>query len=163
MEKITESNYQKELENYVKKSPETIKSSVGSSYSLLHEFSRVIVIPLIRQKEITISTVELTTCGLITDLLTGYSGASHFFVLGMTPYSNEMKVKLGIPRKELSFGGYGVASPEAAKKLAQLIMNYSGSDIGLAETGLISSSELKARRTKKKLVKYMLLSLQKIE
>jgi PncC family amidohydrolase len=105
---------------------------------------------LIHQKNLTIATVELTTCGLISDLLTGSSGASHIFILGMTPYSNDMKIKLGIPNEDLSFKGYGVVSPEIAKKLSQRIRDYSGAKIGLAETGLITSSKLEERKTKKK-------------
>ncbi|MFX1515187.1 MAG: CinA family protein [Promethearchaeota archaeon] len=120
------------------------------AYALLHQYTKESIIPLIHKKGVTIATVELTTCGLISDLLTGSSGASHIFLLGMTPYSNEMKIKLGIPREDLSFKGYGVASIEIAKHLAQRIQDYSGAKIGLAETGLITSSELDKRRTEKK-------------
>ena len=61
-----------------------------------------------------------------------------------------MKIKLGISREDLLFKGYGVASPEIAKQLAQRIQDYSGAKIGLAETGLITSSELEKRKTEKK-------------
>lgn len=150
MEPITKINFIKELQETIGKTFVQRKPSYTLSYSLLHEYTEDIIIPLVRQKKVTIAAVELTTCGLISDLLTSSNGASHFFILGMTPYSNEMKIKLGIQQEELSFGGYGVASFEAAKDLAQRIKDYSGAKIGLAETGLISSSELKKRRTKKK-------------
>lgn len=150
MEPITKINFIKELQETIGKSFEQMKPSYMMSYGLLHEYARDIIFSLIRPKNLTIATVELTTCGLISDLLTSISGASQFFILGMTPYSNEMKIKLGIQPEDLSFGGYGVASPEAARDLAQRIKDYSGAIIGLAETGLITSSELKKRRTKKK-------------
>ncbi len=142
-------NFLKELQTSIGKPFEQVEPSLASSYGWLHEFARNSIIPLIKQKNITVATVELTTCGLITDLLTGSSGASHYFILGMIPYSNEMKIKLGLPGKELSYGGYGVVSIEAAKELAQHVIEYSGAKIGIAETGLLTSSELKKRRTSK--------------
>ncbi|MFX0122368.1 MAG: CinA family protein [Candidatus Hodarchaeota archaeon] len=146
MEPINQPNFVNELQEII---GEKIQSTYAMAYGLLHHYTKEIVIPLIHQKNLTIATVELTTCGLISDLLTGSSGASHIFILGMTPYSNEMKIKLGIGREDLSFGGYGVASPEIAKQLSQRIRDYSGAKIGLAETGLLASSELTKRRTVK--------------
>lgn len=150
MEPISKINFVKELQELIGKSFEDVLPSFAMSYELLHEYSKNNIIPLIRQKNLTIATVELTTCGLISDLLTSNSGASHFFILGITPYSNDMKIKLGIRREELSFEGYGVVSPESAKDLALRIRDYSGAKIGIAETGLLTSSELEKRRTNKK-------------
>ncbi|MHA2246419.1 MAG: CinA family protein [Candidatus Hodarchaeales archaeon] len=150
MGQITKINFVKELKRIIGKPFEDAQPSFTMSYGLLHKYSRNNIIPLIRLKNVTIATVELTTCGLLSDLLTGGSGASHFFILGMTPYSNEMKIKLGIRRDELSFEGYGVVSPESAKDLSQRIRDYSGAKVGIAETGILTSSELGKRRTKKK-------------
>ncbi len=149
MEPNIEINFLKEIQTSIGKPFVQIEPSLASSYGLLHEFARNSIIPVIKHKKITVATVELTTCGLITDLLTGSSGASHYFILGMIPYSNEMKIKLGLPSKELSYGGYGVASTEAAKDLARHVIEYSGAKIGIAETGLLASSELEKRRTSK--------------
>ncbi|MHA2203937.1 MAG: CinA family protein [Candidatus Hodarchaeales archaeon] len=148
MEPINQPNFVKKLQEILGEAFEP-KSTYIKSYGLLHEYAKRKIIPLIHQKDLTIATVELTTCGLISDLLTGSSGASDIFILGMTPYSNEMKIKLGIRREDLSFGGHGVASPETAKQLSQRIRDYSGANIGLAETGLITSSVLRKRRTEK--------------
>jgi len=149
MEPINQPKFIIELQDIIE-SAKQIQETIAMSYGLLHQYTKEFIIPLIHQKGLTIATVELTTCGLISDLLTGSSGASHIFILGMTPYSNEMKIKLGISREDLTFKGYGVASPEIAKQLAQRIRDYSGAKIGLAETGLITSSELEKRRTEKK-------------
>ena len=144
METITRIKYIEELEIKISE-----QKKVQSSYSLLNSYTYQFILPLIRKKGVTISIVELTTCGLLSDLLTSVSGASKYFIMGMTPYSNEMKIKLGFPEKELHYGGYGVVSKQAAETLAKCILEYSGSDIGIAETGLLTSSELKARRTQK--------------
>ncbi|MFW9906841.1 MAG: CinA family protein [Candidatus Thorarchaeota archaeon] len=148
MDQNNQPNFIRELQTIIRE-PKQVENTYPMSYGLLHRYAKEIIIPILHQKDLTIATVELTTCGLISDLLTGSSGASHIFILGMTPYSNEMKIKLGIPREDLSFKGYGVASPEIAKQLSQRIRDYSGARLGLAETGLITSSELKKKRTQK--------------
>jgi PncC family amidohydrolase len=150
MDPNNQPNFIRELQKIISEPTERIENTYSMSYGLLHLYAKERIIPLIHQKNLTIATVELTTCGLISDLLTGSSGASHIFILGMTPYSNDMKIKLGIPNEDLSFKGYGVVSPEIAKKLSQRIRDYSGAKIGLAETGLITSSKLEERKTKKK-------------
>ena len=150
MEPIIQPNFIKELQEIIGNTAKPMENTYVTAYGLLHQYTKETIIPLIHKKGVTIATVELTTCGLISDLITGSSGASHIFLLGMTPYSNEMKIKLGIPREDLSFKGFGVASIEIAKQLAQRIQDYSGAKIGIAETGLITSSELERRRTEKK-------------
>ena len=144
MEKITRINYIEEIEAKIGKEKKSLPS-----YSLLHSYVQKKIIPLIIKKDITVSTVELTTCGLLSDLLTGISGATNYFIMGMIPYSNEMKIKMGFPKHELLYGGHGVVSKQAAESLAKSILEYSGADIGIAETGLLTSSELRKRRTQK--------------
>jgi nicotinamide-nucleotide amidase len=147
METITRIKYIDELEAKIGK--EKKQSQDISSYNLLHSYTRKIIKPLIIKKNVKVSTVELTTCGLLSDLLTSTSGASNYFIIGMIPYSNEMKIKIGFPKKELLYGGYGVVSKQAAETLARSILVYSGADVGIAETGLLTSSELKKKRTQK--------------
>ena len=147
METITRIKYIEEIE--AKMGNEKKQSQDISSYNLLHSYTQKKIIPLIIKKEIKVSTVELTTCGLLSDLLTGTSGASNYFIMGMIPYSNEMKIRIGFPKKELLYGGYGVVSKQAAETLARCVLVYSDADIGIAETGLLTSSELKRKRTQK--------------
>ena len=108
------------------------------------------IIPLIQQKEITIAIVELTTCGLLSDLLTGLSDASQFYIMGIVPYHTKMKLLLNVPHTLLNHGGPGTVSIETARALAAKIKEITGAKIGLAETGLLSSTELLKKRTKKK-------------
>jgi nicotinamide-nucleotide amidase len=120
-----------------------------TTYELLHKYSQAIIIPKLIEQGATISTVELTTCGLLTDLLTGVSGASKYFLLGIIPYSSDMKIKFGISPEYLNHVGPGTVSTRTAIALAHEVRIYSKSTIGLAETGMLPS-ELKKRRTEKK-------------
>ncbi len=83
---------------------------------------------------LTVATAEATTGGLIGHLLTGIPGSSAVFVIGVAPYWNEVKVRLGVPEAVLR--EHGAVSAEAAEALAIAVRNWSGADIGLAETGI---------------------------
>ena len=92
-------------------------------YSYLHQFCQVFLIPELIKQGATISVVELTTCGLLTDVLTGASGASNYFMLGITPYNSDMKIKLGISPELLSHEGSGTVSTPTAIALAHLAID----------------------------------------
>jgi len=126
-----------------------ISTNNCESYMLLHQFCQKFIIPVLINQKATISIVELTTCGLLSDILTGESGASRYFLMGITPYSSDMKIKLGISPELLKHEGSGTVSTSTAIALAQRVRVYSKSTIGLAETGMLPS-DLKKRRTQKK-------------
>ena len=88
----------------------------------------------LKAKGLTVATAEATTGGLIGHLLTGIPGSSAVFVTGVAPYWNEVKVRLGVPEAVLR--EHGAVSAEAAEALAIAVRNWSGADIGLAETGI---------------------------
>ena len=119
------------------------------SYLLLHQYCKEFIIPELIKQRATISVVELTTCGLLTDILTGISGASKYFLLGITPYNSDMKLKFGISSELLKHEGSGTVSTPTAIALARRVREYSKSTIGLAETGMLPS-DLNKRRTQKK-------------
>jgi len=147
---ISTTDYINELKNVLGYEKKVEERSPGSSYRLLRDFCEKKVIPNIIEKNVTIATVETTTCGLLSDLLTGVSGASHYFVLGIVPYSKDSKVKLGVPNKMLTHEGPGTVSMETAVELSTRIREFSGAKVGIAETGLLQSKELANRKTKKK-------------
>ncbi|MCH7485260.1 MAG: CinA family protein, partial [Chloroflexi bacterium] len=88
----------------------------------------------LKAKGLTVATAEATTGGLIGHQITGVPGSSSVFVIGVAPYWNEVKVRLGVPKAVLR--EHGAISAEAAEALATAVRNWSGADIGLAETGI---------------------------
>ena len=88
----------------------------------------------LKAKGLTVATAEATTGGLIGHQLTAVSGSSSVFVIGVAPYWHEVKVRLGVPEAVLR--EHGAVSAEAAEALATAVRNWSGADIGLAETGI---------------------------
>ena len=88
----------------------------------------------LKAKGLTVATAEATTGGLIGHQITAVPGSSSVFVIGVAPYWNEVKVRLGVPESVLR--EHGAVSAATAEELAIAVRNWSGADIGLAETGI---------------------------
>lgn len=67
----------------------------------------------------------------------------------MVPYSTEVKEKLGVSPSLLNHGGPGTVSRDTAQAMAEYVRSFSQADIGIAETGLLTSSSLATKRTTK--------------
>ncbi len=93
-----------------------------------------IILNLIK-KNITISTVESCTGGLIANTLTKQSGVSKIFSVGLICYSNKAKIKyLGICKKTL--GKYGAVSAEIAEEMVDKLFKNERTKICISTTGI---------------------------
>lgn len=124
-------------------------SFIGFGYELLLRYMNIKIIPLLQEKEITVACVELTTCGLLSELLTCVPGSSSFFKMGLCPYSTDMKLKFGVPSPFLNHGGPGTVSIETAKFLAKKVALDASASLGIAETGMLPS-DFSGKRTIKR-------------
>ena len=87
------------------------------------------------KNNITISTAESCTGGMIASKLISYSGISKVFLEGVITYSNEAKIKrLGV--KEKTLNKYGAVSEQTAKEMAEGIARESLSYASIATTGI---------------------------
>lgn len=94
-----------------------------------------VVSGLFRKKGVTVSIAESCTGGLIAKRLTDVAGSSAYFLEGAVTYANDAKIKrLGVSRELLE--KEGAVSAAAAMAMARGIRAASGSDIGLAVTGI---------------------------
>lgn len=83
----------------------------------------------------TLATAESCTGGLIGHRLTNISGSSDYFLEGAVTYSNEAKQnRLGVDPALIET--HGAVSEPVAKAMAEGIRQKSGSDFGLAVTGI---------------------------
>jgi nicotinamide-nucleotide amidase len=90
---------------------------------------------LLRQKSLTIGTVESATGGLISHLITNVSGSSDYFKGSVTAYANETKTKvIGVKAETLK--KYGSVSPQVAEEMAAGGRNVLKVDICVADTGI---------------------------
>ena len=93
------------------------------------------LIALLKKNNMTISTAESCTGGLIAKSITDMSGASEVFGYGFVTYANEAKMKLlGVWEDALS--EYGAVSETVAVLMSRGARRVSGSDIAVSVTGI---------------------------
>ncbi len=90
---------------------------------------------VLRSRSITLSLAESCTGGRASALMTSVSGASEVFLGGVVSYANAVKTSfLGVPEPLLL--GHGAVSVEVAAAMAEGVRASTGSDIGVAITGI---------------------------
>jgi nicotinamide-nucleotide amidase len=90
---------------------------------------------LLKKKKWTLAVAESCTGGLIGHRLTNVSGSSEYFLEGAVTYSNTAKqIRLGVDPALIE--AHGAVSEEVATAMAEGIRQKSGSDFGLAVTGI---------------------------
>ena len=87
------------------------------------------------QRNLTLSTAESCTGGLLGHLITNVPGASRYYLGGVISYSNEIKTSiLGV--SESTIERFGAVSRECAVEMASGVRQIFGADIGVATTGI---------------------------
>ena len=95
---------------------------------------------MLREPRLTLAVAESLTSGNVQAYLGRISGASEFFLGGITAYTLEQKVKLlGVDREEAERAN--CVSAEIAEELARGAASSFGSDLALATTGYAEPSE----------------------
>lgn len=90
---------------------------------------------LLRQKGLTLGTVESATGGLISHLITNVPGSSDYYKGSITAYSNEIKIRvMGV--KADTIKRYGAVSSQTAEEMAAGGRRVLGADICLSDTGI---------------------------
>ncbi len=89
----------------------------------------------LKEKNLTISTAESCTGGLLGAAFTQEPGSSRFYLGGVVSYSNSLKQGLlGVSEKNLKL--FGAVSEAVAKEMAEGIRNKTGSDLAISTTGI---------------------------
>ena len=89
----------------------------------------------LKQNNLTISTAESCTGGMIASAITNVSGASGFFGTGVVTYANEAKIKLVGVKKD-TLDKYGAVSEQTAKEMAEGVLKLGEADVSVAVTGI---------------------------
>lgn len=90
-------------------------------------------------RRLTISTMESCTSGTVASLLTDTEGASAVLKGAFITYSNEAKIKCGVPAAIIE--EYGVYSPQTAAAMAQACAAAYHADIGIGITGSFGNAD----------------------
>ncbi len=94
-----------------------------------------ILLKLLEDRNLTISTAESCTGGMLSSLLTNIPGSSKSYLGSIVSYANKVKINtLGVDAKTIE--QYGAVSKETALEMAINCRKKIGSDIALAITGI---------------------------
>ena len=89
---------------------------------------------MLRAPRLTLAVAESVTCGRVQARVGEVSGASNFFLGGITAYSIDQKVAhLGVKRAAAK--KVNCVSAEIAEQMARGVCELFGSDLGVATTG----------------------------
>lgn len=95
-----------------------------------------VVAKLLTERDLKIAVAESCTGGLISSRLTNIAGSSKYFERGVITYSNAAKVEILKVDEDL-IQDKGAVSLDVARQMAEGIKAISGTDIGLAVTGIM--------------------------
>jgi nicotinamide-nucleotide amidase len=93
------------------------------------------VLQLAISKGLKIATAESCTGGLVSAAITGVSGASEVFDLGLCTYANSAKMKF-LHVSEETLSECGAVSPETAYEMALGLHNLTGAAVCVSITGI---------------------------
>ena len=94
---------------------------------------------LLIEKKLMISTMESCTSGFIASLITDTEGASAIMKGAFVTYSNEAKIRQGVPAGVIE--AYGVYSGETSAAMAETCRHFYGADYGVGVTGSFGNAD----------------------
>lgn len=127
---------EKSADRIINETVEKVKSVFKDNiYGYDDDSLQSVVVKMLKDKGMTVSTAESCTAGYISKRITDISGSSEVFNMGVITYSNESKTKeIYVPEKYIK--EYGAVSMPVAACMAKGIRVKSGADIGLSITGI---------------------------
>ena len=94
-----------------------------------------VVVDLLKDNNLTISSAESCTGGLFADSIISISGTSSIFDRALVTYSNKAKIEeLGVSKETLDT--YGAVSEQTAREMVEGLSKASSSDICISVTGI---------------------------
>lgn len=125
-----------EAENLMKEFLQDIKERLGNYvFTYRGEMLEEVVGNLLKRNNLTLSTAESCTGGMLSHRITNISGSSSYFLEGVVSYSNEAKARiLGVPMELID--NYGAVSAPVVEAMAKGVNDLSGSDIGVGISGI---------------------------
>jgi nicotinamide-nucleotide amidase len=94
---------------------------------------------LLRERGLSLGTMESCTGGLLANTITDVPGSSDYFKGGLVSYATELKTEWGVSREVVQ--KYGVISPECAREMARAVRDRLGTNIGVGITGVAGPDE----------------------
>lgn len=107
------------------------------------ETLETVVGDLLKQKRLTLATMESCTGGLLANTITDVPGSSTYFKGGIVAYSNEVKIDNGVDAGLIQ--QYGAVSPQVAAAMAAAARTKLRADVGVGTTGVVGPDTLEGK------------------
>jgi nicotinamide-nucleotide amidase len=98
-----------------------------------------VVCDMLKERRITLATMESCTGGLLASTITDVPGSSAVFSGGFVSYQTEMKIELGVNADVVA--EHGVISAETAREMARAAREKQVASIGVGITGVAGPDE----------------------
>jgi nicotinamide-nucleotide amidase len=89
---------------------------------------------MLRERGLTLATMESCTGGLLASTITDVPGSSNYYKGGLVSYATEMKVAWGVDPQVIA--EHGVISEPCAQSMARAARERLGADVGIGVTGV---------------------------
>ena len=123
-------------ESVAKRLERAVRDRVGEYlYAAGNQTMEGVVALKLKAQGLTVAVAESCTGGLIGQRLTSVPGSSAYFDRGLVTYSDRAKVDL-LKVPETLIRAKGAVSAEVAQAMAEGVREQSGTDLGLAITGI---------------------------
>ena len=99
-----------------------------------HKITRLLI-----ERKLMITTMESATSGQIASLITDTEGSSEVFRGAFVTYSNEAKIRMGVPEDVIR--KYSVYSVQTAEAMAERCASFYNADIGVGLTGTMGNTD----------------------
>lgn len=94
------------------------------------------IVKILTKQNKTVSTMESCTGGALANVITNIPGASEILKFSAVTYSNEFKIKMGVPKEIIAT--YSVYSIETAIEMSKKISEFTNSNYGIGITGKLN-------------------------
>ena len=126
----------KKARRQINRTERILRKRLGNTiYGINEESLSLAVGKQLRKRRWTLGIAESCTGGLLGHLVTESSGASDYYLGGITAYQNSVKTSpLGVKPETLK--KYGAVSRQTVGQMARGVRAFFGADIGIAVTGI---------------------------
>ena len=97
------------------------------------------IVKILTEQNKTVSTMESCTGGALANAITNIPGASEILKFSAVTYSNEFKIKMGVPKDIIDT--YSVYSMQTANEMSKKISMFTSSDFGVGITGKLNKKD----------------------
>lgn len=128
---------EKQAKKLVKPVIKDIKARLGDAVYTTHEEVSLeqSVVDLLLANDLTVTTVESCTGGLLAGRLINVPGVSEIFKMGHITYSNKAKRKIvGVKRKTLE--KYGAVSGQVVREMVNGVLQLTRADVAVSVSGV---------------------------